>query len=65
VIYDEDTTGEFLAISKDGKQTIEERHVKKAILRTQGTDFGTYEFPTSPVRLPSSPLRFGVPSFVQ
>jgi hypothetical protein len=65
VIYDKDTSGEFLAVSKDKKRTIEERHVKQAILRTQGTDFGTYEFPTSPVRLQSSPPRFGKPAFNQ
>jgi hypothetical protein len=63
VIYDEDTREEVIAISTDRKRTIEERRVKAAILRTQGADFGHYEFPSSPARLPSSPPRFGVPSF--
>jgi len=65
VVYDKDTSGEFLAVSKARKQTIEERRVKRAILQSGGTDLGTYEFPTSPVRLPSSPPRIGVPSFTQ
>jgi hypothetical protein len=64
VIYDKDTSGEFLAVSKDRSRTIEERHVTKAILRSGGTDLGTYEFPTSPVRLPSLPPRLGPPSFI-
>jgi hypothetical protein len=63
VVYDQDSSGEFLAVSKDRNRTIEERHVKKAILRSGGTDLGTYEFPTSPMRLPSSPPRFGLPAF--
>ena len=58
VIYGEDADGEFLAISKDGKRTIEERQVKKAIIRMQGTDIGTYEYPCSPIRLPSAPPQF-------
>jgi hypothetical protein len=62
VVYDKDTNGEFLAVSKNGSQTIEERQVKKAIAQSGGTDVGIYEFPTSPVRLPSSPPRFGQPS---
>ncbi len=65
VVYDEDTSGEFLAISKDRSRTIEERHVKEAIIRQQGSDLGTYEFPTSPMRLQSAPPRFqpGPPAF--
>jgi TPR repeat protein len=43
VIYDEDANGEFLAISKGGGRTIDNRHVKKAITDMQGTDIGTYE----------------------
>ncbi len=65
VVYDKDTSGEFLAVSKAGKHTVEERQVKKAILRSGGTDVGSYEFPTSPVRLPSAPPRRGPPSFLQ
>ncbi|MHA3773919.1 hypothetical protein ACXR0O_20500 [Verrucomicrobiota bacterium sgz303538] len=65
VIYDEDVSGEFLAVSKDRGRTIEERHVKKAILQSGGTDLGTYDFPTSLLRLPSSPPRAGLPSFTQ
>jgi hypothetical protein len=63
VVYDQDSSGEFLAVSKDRDRTIEERHVKNAILRSGGTDLGTYEFPTSPMRLPSLPPRFGLPAF--
>lgn len=65
VVYDQDSSGEFLAVSKDRNRTIEERHVKQAILRSGGTDLGTYEFPTSPVRLPSSPPRPGIPASFQ
>jgi hypothetical protein len=44
VIYDEDTGGEFLAISKSDKwKTVEERHVKQVVAKMQGTDIGTYE----------------------
>ena len=63
VIYDKDTSGEFLAVSKDRSRTIEERHVKQAIMRSQGSDLGTYEFPTSPMRLPSAPPRWTAPGF--
>lgn len=63
VVYDQDSSGEFLAVSKDRGRTIEEHQVRKAILRSGGTDLGTYEFPTSPVRLPSSPPRLGAPAF--
>lgn len=63
VVYDQDSSGEFLAVSKDRNRTIEERHVKQAILRSGGTDLGTYEFPTSPMRLSSSPPRPGQPGF--
>jgi hypothetical protein len=48
VIYDEDADDEFLAVSKFGVRTIEEKHVKKAITKMQGTDIGTYEL--QPVR---------------
>lgn len=65
VVYDQDSSGEFLAVSKDRNRTIEERHVKQAIRRSGGTDLGTYEFPTSPMRLPSSPPRLGLPGFFQ
>lgn len=43
VIYDEAADGEFLAVSKAGVRTIEERHVKRAITSMKGTDIGTYE----------------------
>ena len=43
VIYDEDADREFLAVSKFGATTIEERHVKRVITKMQGTDIGTYE----------------------
>jgi hypothetical protein len=47
VIYDEDADGEFVAVSKFGARTIEERHVKKVIMKMQGTDIGTYELQPS------------------
>jgi TPR repeat protein len=43
VIYDENTTGDFLAISKAGERTIEDNHVRRTITHMQGTDIGTYE----------------------
>jgi len=43
VIYDETPDGEFLAVSKAGAHTIEERHVKSVITAMKGTDIGTYE----------------------
>jgi TPR repeat protein len=43
VIYDEDASGEFLAVSKAGPRTIENNHVKKTVTEMQGTDIGTYE----------------------
>ncbi len=43
VVYDEDPEGEFLAVSKAGPTTIQERHVKAAITRMKGTEIGTYE----------------------
>jgi hypothetical protein len=43
VIYDEDTEGDFLAVSKGGKRTIEDKHVRKTITDMSGTDIGTYE----------------------
>jgi hypothetical protein len=46
VIYDEDMNGEFLAVSKYGAKTIQERHVKEVIRRMKGTDIGTYELPS-------------------
>ena len=46
VIYDEDTEGDFLAVSKAGAQTLEDKHVRKAISRMRSTDLGTYEFGT-------------------
>jgi hypothetical protein len=47
VIYDEDENGEFLAVSKAGAATIEERQVKRVITKMQGTDLGTYELPAA------------------
>jgi hypothetical protein len=43
VIYDEDTDGDFLAVSKAGPTTIEEKHLKSIITKMQGTDILTYE----------------------
>ena len=43
VIYDEDASGHFLAVSKSGSKTIEARHLKNTITRMQGTDIMTYE----------------------
>ncbi|EDY16854.1 hypothetical protein CfE428DRAFT_5663 [Chthoniobacter flavus Ellin428] len=43
VIYDEDTDGEFLAVSKFKDVTIKEPQVKKAIREMHGTELGTYE----------------------
>jgi len=43
VIYDEDANGEFLAVSKDRKHTLENNHVRQTITEMQGTDIGTYE----------------------
>jgi hypothetical protein len=43
VIYDEDTNGEFLAVSKGGRGTIEQHRVKRVITEMHGTDIGTYE----------------------
>ena len=46
VIYDEDSNGEFLAVSKFAGKTIREKHVKAVIARMKGTDIGTYELQT-------------------
>jgi len=43
VIYDEDAEGDFLAVSKIGSQTIEDKHVKKTITGMKGTDILTFE----------------------
>jgi hypothetical protein len=43
VIYDEDAEGDFLAVSKVGAKTIEDKHVKKTITRMKGTDILTFE----------------------
>lgn len=43
VIYDEDEDGDFIAVSKDGSQTIEASKVKETIRKMQGTDILTYE----------------------
>ncbi len=43
VIYDEDADGDFLAVSKVGTKTIEEKQLKKIITKMQGTDIMTYE----------------------
>ncbi len=64
VVYDQDSSGEFLAVSKDWGRTLEESHVIQAIRRSGGTDLGTYEYPASPVRVPSPPPRPGPVSFV-
>jgi hypothetical protein len=42
VIYDEDASGDFLAVSKDGPKTMEATHVKGIITKMQGTDILTY-----------------------
>jgi hypothetical protein len=44
VIYDEDANGEFLAVSKFQKWTIQRRHVKRTITEMRGTDLGIYEY---------------------
>lgn len=43
VIYDEGADGEFLAVSKFGKWTIQQQHVKQVITQMHGTDIGTYD----------------------
>ena len=43
VIYDEDADGDFLAVSKAGSKSIEEKHLKSIITKMQGTDIMTYE----------------------
>jgi hypothetical protein len=43
VIYDESLDGEFLAVSKFGKWTIQQAHVKRAVIQMHGTDIGTYD----------------------
>ncbi len=43
VVYDKDADGEFLAVSKLGSETIEERHIKRVITQMQGTDIVTYK----------------------
>lgn len=48
VIYDEDADGDFLAVSKNGKNTMETNHVKKIITDMRGTDILTYEMAASP-----------------
>jgi TPR repeat protein len=45
VIYDEDSNGEFLAVSKDGPRTLENNHVRKTVIEMKGTDIGTYDPP--------------------
>ena len=42
VIYDEDSDGDFLAVSKAGAKTLEARHLKSTIKQMQGTDILTY-----------------------
>lgn len=42
VVYDEDSDGDFLAVSKAGAQTLEARHLKSTIKQMQGTDILTY-----------------------
>jgi hypothetical protein len=43
VIYDQDADGDFLAVSKIGPRTIEEKHVKRIITKMKGTDILSYE----------------------
>lgn len=43
VIYDEDAEGDFMAVSKNGKDTSEANHLKNTIKRMKGTDIMTYE----------------------
>ena len=43
VIYDEDESGDFKAVSKDMKKTMTAVHLKKTITRMKGTDIMTYE----------------------
>jgi len=42
VIYDEDATGEFLAVSKGAGGTVYERAARKVITQMKGTDIGIY-----------------------
>jgi len=44
VIYDESLDGEFIAVTKLGKETAELRQVKKLIRAMEGTDIGVYEY---------------------
>jgi hypothetical protein len=46
VIYDEGADGEFLAVSKFGRWTVQQSHVKEAITQMQGTEIGTYDLET-------------------
>src|SRR6266568_56481 len=41
VIYDEDTAGDFMAVSKNGKKTSEATHIKDTIRQMKGTDIMT------------------------
>ena len=63
VIYDETVEGEFLAVSKDRRRTLWEPRAKEAIRKMQGTHICVYEFPCSPLRLPSAPPHDGPPLF--
>lgn len=42
VIYDEDASGEFFAVSKGASGTVYERAVRKVITQMKGTDIGIY-----------------------
>jgi len=52
VIFDETPDGEFLAVSKFGPWTIEQRHVKRTTQKMHGTDLGTYEMKPNPSPAP-------------
>jgi hypothetical protein len=43
VIYDKDANGDFIAVSKLGKKTIEATKIKETIQTMKGTDILTYE----------------------
>ena len=42
-VYDEDAEEDFMAVSKNGKDTSEATHLKDTIRRMKGTDIMTYE----------------------
>jgi len=43
LIHDEDANGDFIAVSKVGKETIEAKKIKSNVTKMKGTDILTYE----------------------